>query len=85
MNEAGLVVNRGSARRPDYWLLSTDEFSDEELAEVEGAMRRCKVSRVPLDAPVRWHRLYSKKEVLGVLRLRLPKGRRGKKNGGAAV
>lgn len=72
MADSELVINKGTARKPDFWLLSKDKFSDEELAEVEPVMRKLKIQRIPMDTPIRWGELHSKEAVLAALRKQLP-------------
>lgn len=71
-----LIINRGTSRKPDFWLLSTDEFTDAELAEVAPAMKRLKIQPWPEGVVVRWGKLYGKDELLTALRGQLPKGKR---------
>lgn len=67
-----LVINRGTARKPHYWLLCKEKFTDEELAGLETVMRKLKISRIPYDTPIRWGKLYSKSALLETLRAQLP-------------
>ncbi len=69
--ESELVVNKGTARKPDYWLLSKDKFSDEELAGLESVMRKFKISHIPMETPIRWGESHSKDAILAALRKQL--------------
>lgn len=62
-----LVVNRGTTRKPDLWLLSTDEFTDEELQPYARAMRKLKITPMPDGVNVRWDKVYPKAAVLASL------------------
>lgn len=80
MSDSELVINRGTARKPDLWLLSKEKFSDEELAGLEPVMRELKISRIPHDTPIRWGKLYDKAALLEMMRARVSakRGKRGK-------
>lgn len=67
MSDNILVINLSKTRKPDLWLLSSDTFTDEELAPYKGAMRRRKIRILPHGTPARWGKLYSKAVVLASL------------------
>jgi hypothetical protein len=67
-----LIINKGTGRKPDYWLLSMGDFTDEELAEVSPAMKKLKIQIWPEGVSVRWGTLYGKDELLSALRKQLP-------------
>ena len=62
-----LAMNCGTRRKPDWWLLSVDEFSEDELAPFAAVMRKRNIAPLPEGEYARWGNLYDKATVLATL------------------
>ncbi len=63
-----VIDNRAKyARKPDYWMLSTEKFSIDELERFKTITKRLRLSILPDGQPARWSKLYSKDRILGTL------------------
>ena len=67
MTHKGLVINKGSLKKPDQWMISFEVFTEEELAPYAKAMRRLRISPMPPGINVRWRKVYPKAVVLAAL------------------
>ena len=59
-----LVINRSKNRKPDFWMLCKEEFTEAEVRPYRGVMRRNRIKFLPLNANCRWKNLYTKSALL---------------------
>ena len=67
MTHKGLVINKGTPKKPDLWMISFEDFTEEELAPFAEAMKRLKLAPMPTGVNVRWRKVYPKAVVLAAL------------------
>lgn len=73
-----LVVNRSTTRKQDLWMLSAEQFSDEEVKMMAGFMRKYRIRVLKPNTNCRWDKIYTKEEVLGMFQLYQDKKRKAK-------
>lgn len=59
-----LVINRSKTRKPDFWMLCKEEFTEDEVRPYLGIMRRNRIRFLPAGVNCRWEKLRTKDELL---------------------
>ena len=49
-----IAINVGTNRKPDYWILSTDQLTEDDKRGRRTILRQLKIDNLPDHTPARW-------------------------------